>query len=179
MSFLFKRGFLIGFLPGFLFVVGVVFVWKDYNIRCLFAIGNKLSVPLGIGIVIISFILGQVFDSIRDWLIEGCRYKHFKKLHKKRRSRYRKDVNWDFFYDAPKEKIEKLDDNYYIWYDLNVDLVISLVSLVIFVLVHALFWKLNIIPDAVVIGISILSMIPLWKDANALRKEVAKHTQNK
>ena len=156
MGFLLKRAFLIGFLPGFLFLTGVIVVCKDYNIEGLCAFGNKLSVPLGIGIVIISFIIGQIFDSIRYCFIEGWRYKHFKKQHKKRRLRYRKDVNWDFFYDAPKEKIEKLDDNYYIWYDLNVDLVVSLVGLVIFVLVHALFGKVNIIPDAVVIGISIL-----------------------
>jgi len=179
MGFLLKRAFLIGFLPGFLFLTGVIVVCKDYDIVGLCAFGNKLSVPLGIGIVIISFIIGQIFDSIRDCFIEGWRYKHFKKQHKKRRLRYRKDVNWDFFYDAPKEKIEKLDDNYYIWYDLNVDLVVSLVGLVIFVFVHALFGKVNIIPDGVVIGISILSMIPLWKDASELRKEVAKHTQNK
>lgn len=178
MGFLLKRGFLIGFLPGFLFLTGVIVVCNDYNIVGLCAFGNKLSVPLGIGIVIISFIIGQIFDSIRDYFIERWRYKHFKKLRKKRRLRYRKDVNWDFFYDAPIEKIEKLDDNYYIWYDLNVDLVISFVGLVIFVLVHALFGKVNIIIDAVVIGISILSMIPLWKDADELRKEVAKHTQS-
>jgi hypothetical protein len=163
MSFLFKRGFLVGFLPGFLFLTGVVFVWKDYNIHCLFAIGSKLSVPLGIGIIIISFIIGQVFDSIRDRFFEPC---------------HKKNINWDFFYEAPKEQIEKLDDNYYIWYVLNTNLVISLIGLLIFVAFHALFGKVKITPWAVVI-VSILSMIPLWMDANSLHEDVAKHTQKK
>jgi hypothetical protein len=174
MGFVLKRAFLVGFLPGFPFVAAVIFACKGYDVNCILALGEKLSVPFGIGLVVACFLIGQVFDSFRDWFVESWRKKHVNKLHKKRRQRHRKDVNWDYFYHASKENIEKLDNNFYIWYALNVDLVISLIATGIFVCIFKREW-------VVLLGVCIallFSITPLWKDANDLRKEIAKYTQN-
>ena len=177
MAFLLKRGFLTGFLPGFLFLTGVVVVWgEDYHVGYLLAFCTALSLPLAIGILVVSFIIGLVVDSIRDNFIE-----------KWLKSRCRKDIDWDFFYDAPKDKIDILDDNYYIWYVVRLDLVISLVMIILSTLANVgvklakygvcgVFDKEWIVGPILLIVLSIIMIIPLWADALELRHEIAEHT---
>jgi len=87
---------------------------------------RNMSLPSGIGIVILSFIVGQVFDSVRDWGIEGIYRCYSKRCSKS-------DIDWKYFSKASIEEIDKLDDNFYIWYVLNWNLAISMVAILLLV----------------------------------------------
>src|ERR1035437_2051320 len=100
------RVFLIGFLPGFLFIVAFILMYDGYDIPGFINFTKEITVFSGIAIVILSFIIGQFFDSIRDFFIEGLCHLVLKE----------KDINWDFFYKSEDKNIDRLDNNYFLFY---------------------------------------------------------------
>ncbi len=162
--------FLTGFLPGFLFIVGSIFLFTDFNFSAFTDFAKEISVFSGIAIIIMSFIVGQFFDSIRDFFIEGL-YSFILK---------NKDINWDFFYKSSEKKADKLSNNYFLFYLVNVNLSIALIGLLIMILVG---WP-HSLPDNFVMSKTTLIIsfaaviIVLLLDAIALRKEIAKHTKD-
>jgi hypothetical protein len=168
MSFSLKpRLFLTGFLPGFLFLIGVLVIYKQYKPPQIWLFCRNMSLPSGIGIVILSFIVGQVFDSVRDWGIERIHSRCFKA-----------DIYWQYFSKASTEDIEKLDDNFYIWYVLNYNLAISMFAVIALVVLDSIKWlpvkELFTVPWIVgLLGVSIFFLIA---DAYTLRKDVSEIT---
>lgn len=166
------RVFLIGFLPGFLFIIAFVIIYKKFDLVSIKELLKSSSLLTGIAIVIFSFILGQVFDSIRDNFIEDMLFKF---IYKKN------DIQWDFFFEASEEEIDKVDNNYYLFYVININLSISLFIIALMVL---LGWPYEIpngffISKCLLLIIIAVSIIILMWDAIVLRKDIANHTNSK
>lgn len=169
MNLLKPRLFLIGFLPGFTYLVGVLFIYKGYEYHSVISFGKSISLPFGIAIVILSFIIGQVFDSFRDCCVENI-FEWFVK----------KDIKWDFFYQASDEKIERLDNNYFIFYILNINILICLLALSLLIILNSCGLKIHTIltnPISIVIQLFI-AIIILFFDAIDLRRDISTHTKN-
>lgn len=179
------RVFLIGFLPGFLFILAFLILSNDYDLDAVKEFAESISLFSGIAIVILSFIIGQIFDSFRDFFIEGLIFEWLFKWFSKRKpySKYLKngDINWDFFYVASEKQIDKLDNNYYLFYVVNINLAICLVVILVLILFN---WHKKIPHDFIInklwliISISI-SVFLLAFDALVLRNDIAKITRTK
>jgi len=171
------RVFLMGFLPGFLFICGIVLTYKQFDVHQILVTSEKITIIIGIAIIVLSFIIGQVFDSCRDWLVEDNIADRWKKVN-------RKDINWDFFFTASDKKIDKLDNNYYLFYVLNLDLSICLASLILSIIGNFLLMicsmvecnRMVIFKSILFVVIYVLSILFLFKDALILRSEIALHT---
>jgi hypothetical protein len=165
------RLFLIGFLPGFLFIVGFIILYKKFDFLSIKLLAQNITLFTGTAIVIISFMIGQVFDSFRDWFVELI----FEVIVRKNKGQ---NINWDFFYKSSSQEINKLDDNYFIYYVVNLNISISLFALMIFIFFN---WP-NKIPSSFFISKSfivisvVICIIILVGDSWILRKHIAKAT---
>jgi hypothetical protein len=186
------RVFLIGFLPGFLFILAFLISYKEYNLHTVKKFAESISLFSGIAIVILSFIIGQIFDSFRDFFIEEklfiCLFKTklYQKYLKNVKCLKNGDINWNFFSDASEKEIDKLDNNCYLFYLVNVNLSLCLIiisTLIFFnwpnefksfsinnVCIINKFWLLRSI---------FVSVLILVLDALILRNEVARITKSK
>lgn len=171
------RVFLIGFLPGFLFICGIILTYKQFDFHQILIRSKEISLIVGFAIIILSFIVGQVFDSFREWVIEN----RFAKCWEKKD---REDIYWDFFYNASDEDIDKLDNNYYLFYVLNLDLSICLSVLILASIANLILILFSVVKcdcfaittSLIFIAIYGISIFLLVKDASILREEIAKHT---
>ena len=171
------RVFLIGFLPGFLFICGIILANQEFDFNQILNQANDITLIIGIAIIILSFIIGQVFDSVRECGIE----KYFEHKYKNCKSKDKQDINWDFFYDAMEKDIDKLDNNYYLFYVLNFDLSICLLFLILYFPFWIVFSSCKLDSStikSIMIFITIYgaSILLLVLDALELRKEIARHT---
>jgi len=119
------RIFLIGFLPGFLFIAGFVTLYNQYDLESIKSFAQNITLFTGTGIVILSFIIGQVFDSFRDFFLEYLIFRSILKILNW------KDINWNFWYESSNQNIDKLDNNYFLFYIINLNISISLIALII------------------------------------------------
>lgn len=134
--------------------------WKMENItNCLEDLDATKMIGLGVILIIISFLLGEIFDSFRDgigeWLLDKI-----------------DEVTWDYFYTAPKEELQKLESSYFTWYVFNFNTAVSLLvgGVITLIFFHG---KVDFR-----IGVAwFLAIFILAFDAWQLRKEVAKHTK--
>jgi hypothetical protein len=168
------RVFLTGFLPGFLFIVVFVLLYKDFNFLSLKNFAKEITAFSGLAIIILSFIIGQFFDAFRDFFIEGSFHlvsKYFPKI---------KDINWDFFYKESDKNIDRLDNNYYLFYLVNVDLAICLISILIMIIINwpKQFPSNFIITKCYLVLWLFAAIIVLLLDAFLLRREIVKHTNS-
>ena len=181
MNFTLKpRVFLIGFLPGFLFICGIILTNLHFDFCLTIMQAKNITLIIGIAIIIISFILGQVFDSIRDGIIEKI-FEKKSNRDKEKGKENSQDINWDFFFDASEKKIDKLDNAYYLFYVLNIDLSICLFFLMLYLPIEMAFTTCAknclTIPNALICAaVYTVSIILLVIDAVVLRDEIVKHT---
>ena len=90
---------------------------KDFNAMLTFSL------------IIVAFIIGQVFDSLRDGVVESILDHDLTlRIWKQKKVRVLSKVKWDFFSTAAETEIDKLDDNYYIWYGIDVNLFLSFLA---------------------------------------------------
>ncbi len=160
------RVFLIGFLPGFLFIFGFIFIYKNYEFDAFNNFVKNITLFSGIAIIILSFIIGQVIDSFRDSAIEN-----FLDI-------FCSKIRWKFFYEKSETDIDKLDNNFYLFYVLNLNLSICLLLLLVMIITG---WPEKFPTDfqlnkSTIIIITIASIIVLFIDAIILRKYISKIT---
>ena len=109
-------------LPGFtaIVILGVAYCHAHPDAWAKFAIGPTTGAVLGGVFVILlaSWLLGTIADSVRDILEEYILDKHW-------------PVNWDFLFHASPDSIEKLDSSWLAYYFLNGNLAISLIAVTI------------------------------------------------
>ena len=109
-------------LPGFttIVILGIAYCHAHPDAWSKFAIGPTTGAVLGCVFVILltSWLLGAIADSVRDILEEYVLDKHW-------------PMNWDFLFHAPPDSIEKLDSSWLAYYFLNGNLAISLIAVVI------------------------------------------------
>jgi hypothetical protein len=107
-------------------------------------------------------------------------------------------LNWDFFFDGNKEKVDQLDEYYFTYYVLNKNLSSSVTLAWIILIVHppewaswtTLFCKLlsnvqvgwldvfaRLLTLFVATGVATFAIWVLCKDAKAIRDEIEKHSK--
>jgi len=120
-----SRVFLVGFLPGFLFIICFSFFYNDCNFSFFKEFAKDISLFLFIAIVTMSFVIGHFFDSVRNLLIERiiCNILHGGKK-----------MNIDFFKTGLIKEIDRFDTNCFILYVINVNLALSLFTILIIIL---------------------------------------------
>lgn len=143
-------------------------MYKGYNSHAFTEFTKGISLFSGIAIIILSFIVGQFFDSIRDYLIED---KILSKIVKT-------DINWDFFYNSSDKEINRLSNGYFLFYLVNVNLALVTIGFLIMILIG---WPNKIPVDFIMTKISLITsclivILVLLLDACVLRKDIAKHT---
>jgi hypothetical protein len=147
-------------VPGAFFIVAILPAFYDWSwsktmedlAKSPTSISPAVSLP---AFAIAAFVIGQVFDSLRD-IFEND------------------NINWDFFFGGETEKLRKLEDYYFTYYIFNVNLAIALsVAMLVWILAghfcdfSLLIWFLVI-----------LSLVILIWDACLLRKHIVKHTNS-
>ncbi len=151
------------FIPGFVFIVMSFSSYMNWKINLIVATlkdtPNTNIIIVSFVSIIIAFLIGEVFDSLRDLLEEFPLNKIFS------------EVNWDFFFNADKEKIEKLNESYFTWYVFNLNSSLSLIGALLFT---TLFIN-N--PPFKIWAIVVIASLILFIDGIILRKEIAKHTK--
>lgn len=164
MNFNIKQHPLISHLiPGFIFLLILYIASFDWKIMPLILdtekvpSGNNLII-IGIISLVAAFLLGEVFDSLRDLIWENLWDKFLKK-----------GIKWEFFFNGSIMDINKLQDGYFTWYVFNVNSSIS----IFFSLIIGFVW-LDFSLIVLFIGIIIMTIL-VW-DAIELRKEIVQHT---
>ncbi len=104
---------------------------------------------------VLAFALGQLLDAIRN-LVEHILDRWDK-------------VNWDFFFEGPQEKIERLDRHYFTYYVFDANLTIACTCF--------MFAEL-LLRDWVWFAVPLLPTYFFARDGGSLRKEIAKHTRS-
>ena len=82
---------LMGFLPGFLFIILFVAILYDYKIDIIIKFAKEINFSIGFAVVIFAFTLGQVIDSIRDVCIED-------QISIWKNANNDVNINWDFWF---------------------------------------------------------------------------------
>ena len=140
-------------VPGFLLlmVIAVLHPSASEGVKALLPHSDALS---GFVLAVLAFAIGQLLDAVRD-LCENIWDRWDK-------------VDWDFFFEAKPEQIEKLDGSYFTYYVFNSNLVLPLLyfSLGRLISGHYAQFALALAADAFFIV-----------DARCLRKEIARHTR--
>lgn len=121
-------------------------------------------------ITVLAFVVGQLLDGLRNSFLES-------------RWDKKQPIKWDFFFEAEKDRIEVMDDNYFTWYAFDVNmcsaLVIGLLSAIVCFLV-AVFGLDHRFPVSGVqlprtIIFTLLGFLTIWVlgcDAKNLRLEI-------
>ena len=133
--------------------------WNIHSIIAgLSALTSINTLAIGFVCIIVAFCTGEVIDSFRGGILEDWIF-----------DKYRK-INWDFFFQADKGLIKKLEDGYFTWYVFNVNTSISLgAGWLIGSFIYFSYLETLIL---------ILPLFFLIKDAYGLRGEIVKHTNN-
>jgi hypothetical protein len=105
--------------------------------------------------VVAAFVLGQLLDSLRDLLEPFWDW-------------WGEPVNWDFFFQTDRAKVDQLDDFYFTYYVFNANLVLPLLALCIVATGSGHY--------GVVATIAVAAVIVFY-NARSLSKEIAKHTK--
>lgn len=177
MSFSLKpRLFLIGFLPGFLFIAGCLALKKNCDYSSMGKLLKDIILFSGTAIIVFSFIIGQVFDSVRDLIIENLLKFDLRKCKFVKEN----NIDWDFFYKADEKNIKKLDENFYLFYVINTNISICFF---LFLLMIIFNWPFPISSNYFgfnkfgIIILIIISIIVLIGDAVAIRPHIVKITK--
>lgn len=113
----------------------------------------------GLIFVVLAFALGEILDSIRDVLLEDAW-----------NNRAKVRVNWDFFFEAREDQIEKLRTSYFTYYVFNHNLALGLL----------LLSGAELVADhPALVALCLTAACVLALDARSLRREIAKHTTNR
>jgi uncharacterized membrane protein len=104
-------------VPGFSLAVFVLLSLNRWEALSL----SQTSLPefgvwRAIIVVVLSFVVGQFLDAVRDVLLENFVFDKFCGT-----------VKWQFFFEAPKEKLENLEEWFYTWYELDANLFVGLI----------------------------------------------------
>jgi hypothetical protein len=170
------RQILIGFLPGFLFILFIIAIYNGFNWADIKKEVQGFGTTLSFVLIIIAFIVGQVFDSLRDGIFEILLNHNVSlPLPKKKRWLLLNKIKWEFFATAKEDRIDNLDDNFYIWYLVNFNLFLCILTVFIIIFINKTFYdKLSTIG----IVLFIISLIAFLIDSLVLRIEVGKITND-
>ena len=118
-------------VPGFTFLTLIWLSRHGWNFGVLAPTGPQAALYTLI-LAVAAFVTGQVFDALRDSLIERLFDKH-------------KKLKWEKIVHADSGKVNRFEDYYYTWYVLDWNLAISLFAfLVTFLLSWLTGWPANI-----------------------------------
>lgn len=112
--------------------------------------------------VVLPFASGQLIDCFRNSVLEDCMDKRWQ------------EVNWDFFFKADKEKLEKLRRSFFDYYVFDINLAIPSFFFSLWRLVEWIWGPWHWVQCICGLGITFLLV---W-DARSLRIEIAKHTKS-
>lgn len=167
-------------VPGFL----VVFASA---ILCFLFLGLPLGKICATGplilFIISGVVAGQIIDAFRMVWIESARWWE----------RCTAPVDWDFFFRTRDQRLQNLDDFYYVFYEFDVNCLIGIIIvgcvstiLAAFLIVeegwvHFVTLVRNTPRNCWVLGgmgvlLLLVSAVTLYRDARSTRKELAKHT---
>ena len=162
-------------LPGYTFLVLFLFYYfraHPCQFEWILSMGGGVTVATSGLVLIVSWIVGDFFDALREVIEEAWDQllKHFKKP----------TLNWDFFFEADREKTDQLEDYYYSYYELDINFTVAIGIFLLTKLalriwdpgfLDLLSWKMCI----ALFG----AMLVFFADAMVLRKEIKKHTNGK
>jgi len=158
------------FLPGFIFIFSF-FIANDHisNLPCLIKAIKELNYGILFLTIILSLIVGIVFDAIRNGIFENILFE------KKWLKKWFREMNWNFFYIATEQKVARLYKRYFNYYvfDLN-----CILSLVFSALVLDKFSSLSPSYKGLVTFIAFVIIVVLLYDARSLREEMADITHD-
>jgi len=185
-KFTFTNTQIIGFfIPGFAFLMILFFGYTNWDLAiCLNFLSKYNSITTGFIILVSSIFLGLVIDAIRNGIIETVLDEILKKYYfnilqdesKKDPNKYRKNegmIYWDFFNEAPKNKITKLYSKYYIYYIFDVNSITAL--FLSYSISVVCFGSFSFIQAFFITGILLVLLFDSW----SLRKDVYFHTNVK
>ncbi len=141
-------------VPGLAFVAIVVLTLRpgpQGTLVSLFKVYGRLGIGVGLGIL--SYVVGQVFDALRD--VCDCAIDMWE------------EVNWHFFVTANPRHIEKLEDWFFTYYILNFNLALCLAALNFVPWIRLAVWEHCV-------SIVVAALFAL--DAYILRKHLAELT---
>lgn len=157
--------------PGALFLATIL---PMYNGMSWSQAINNLAGHASISIsafAIAAFVLGEIFDSIRDlgeWVFDFlCKIKWLRFIKFVIR-----EVNWDYFTEAQNKQIANLKDHYFDYYVFNINAFIALSMTGMVSIISHQFCALPIY----VRTLGIIFALILLADGLFLRFEIAKHT---
>ncbi len=93
--------------------------------------GSTIIVSFSAAGFLISWIIGRLLGTIRDGFVERL-FDSFSQILSG------EQLNWDFFFNKDREKVEQLNDWYYSYYCLNINLVIGISS---FFVIELVAWQ--------------------------------------
>ncbi|MGO9480258.1 MAG: hypothetical protein ACLP05_00560 [Candidatus Kryptoniota bacterium] len=106
-------------LPGFAFTLFVLFSLNSWDFQKIISgqfVQGGISFWSVVVVIVISFIVGQFLDAVRDILLENLVFKHICG-----------EVKWKFFFEAEEKYLEKLDEWFYTWYEMDANMVVAIV----------------------------------------------------
>lgn len=107
--------------------------------------------------VLAAWITGTFFDAVRNGIIEE----------------WSKELNWDFFFYAEKDKVAQFEEYWWAYYQLDADLVIAIVFFnVTLLILHFCFGLALISWWPWLMAITILAAIVFARDAWILREDI-------
>src|ERR1035437_7825517 len=96
-------------VPGFSLVLFVLLSLNRWDSLSLaHATSNDFGFWRAAIVVVFSFVVGQFLDAVRDVVLENHVF-----------NRFCGEVKWQFFFEAPREKIDNLEEWFYTWYELD------------------------------------------------------------
>jgi hypothetical protein len=149
-------------LPGFTFLILALYSYLIVH-PCQFnwIVSNGATTIAASGLVfILAWIIGDFFDSLRETVVETI-WDWFSEIY------------WNFFFEADSEKAEQLENYYYSYYELSINLAISIIIFLISEILSHFFnpalmkpfsWWINLI-------FIFIAVIFFW-DAKILRDEI-------
>lgn len=118
-------------LPGFTFLVLFLFCYfraHPCQFEWILSMGGGVTIATSGLVLIVSWIIGDIFDAIRDTLGEGI----FDLLQ---------PLWWDFFFKGDSDKVNLLEEYYFSYYKLDCNFVIGIA---LFLLSEWLFCKFDL-----------------------------------
>ncbi len=170
-------------VPGVVVVVSALLAWNDWHVSKVLSAFAGDAPKAAVSVLVLSvlaFVIGEILDSCRD-----CREEKDK-------------LNWDFFFDGDKEKVDQLDEYYFTYYVLNKNLSSAVTLAWIILIVHPPEWAswttlfckllsnvqvgwLDVFARLLTLfgatGVATFAIWVLCKDAKAIRDEIEKHTK--
>ncbi len=114
------HAFISHLVPGFsllLFIFLSHCNWTLHTVKGYFAdMTATQGAAYGFIAIVISFLIGEICDSFRDGIVEWL----IEKIRKK------KEIKWSFFFEAPEDEINKLQEHFYTWHVFNFNSALSL-----------------------------------------------------